>query len=434
VTSLRYCRSASPFLLSFMLAACSQGGGNTAPAAQAGPAGAAMPPPPEVEVVTVAPSSVPRTVELPGRLQGVRTAQVRARIEGILETQMFKEGTDVSAGQPLFKIDPRVLAANVGQAKANLVKAEAEVFVARQTVERTRELAKQGMLSQQALDQAEAKLRQAEAEVGVVKAAQTRAEIDLSYASVTAPISGRIGRALVTEGSLVGKGEATHLATIEQSDPIWVNFSQSASDFMRLREAFSSGKAKPARQSAVKLLLENGSEYPLPGKLIFTDLAVDPANGSVNLRAEFANPQRMLLPGQFVTLRLPVAEAEGVITVPQRAVQASSQGQIVMLVGAENKVTPRPVKTGGLSGTNWIVLEGLKGGEQVIVNGLQKARPGSPVTPVALDVKPAAPAAPASGAVATATPARGLAAAPAAAAAAVGTAPTADRTNAKLTQ
>jgi membrane fusion protein, multidrug efflux system len=383
VTRTSSSRSAIPLILSLALAACGQGGGNT----QAGPAapqGGAMPSPPEVEVITVAPASVPRTVELPGRLQAVRTAQVRARVEGILEAQLYKEGTDVGAGQALFRIDHRVLSANVGQAKANLVKAEAEAFVARQAFERTRELAKQGMLSQQALDQADAKLRQAEAEVGVVKAALVRTEIDLSYAGVTAPIGGRIGRALVTEGSLVGRGEATHLATIEQLDPIWVNFSQSSSDFLKLREAFAAGKAKPAKQSSVRLLLENGVEYPGAGKLIFTDLAIDPSNGSVSLRAEFANPQRILLPGQFVTLRLPVAEAEGVIAVPQRAVQASPQGQLVMLVGPESKVVPRPIKTGGLSGTNWIVLEGLKGGEQVIVNGLQKARPGSPVTPVAV--------------------------------------------------
>jgi len=194
----------------------------------------------------------------------------------------------------------------------------------------------------------------------------------------------------VTEGALVGKGEATHLATIEQLDPIWINFSQSSADFLRLREAMAAGKAKPAKERAVRLILENGRDYPHAGKLLFTDLAVDPGNGTVALRAEFPNPQKLLLPGQFVNLRLPVAESEGVISVPQRAVQASPQGQIVMIVGPENKMTPRPVKTGGMAGTNWIISEGLAGGEQVIVNGLQKARPGSPVKPVPAGAAPAA--------------------------------------------
>jgi membrane fusion protein (multidrug efflux system) len=206
----------------------------------------------------------------------------------------------------------------------------------------------------------------------------SKTEIDLSYASVTAPISGRIGRALVTEGALVGKGEATPLANIEQYEPIWVNFSQSSAEFLNLRENLRSGKAK-ASQAPLKLVLENGREYAHPGKLLFNDLAIDPATGSVGLRAEFPNPERSLLPGQFVTVRLPVAQAENVIVVPQRAVQASPQGQAVMLVGADGKVMPQPVKTGGLSGADWIIAEGLKGGERVIVNGIQKARPGSQV-------------------------------------------------------
>ena len=280
-----------------------------------------------------------------------------------------------------------MLAANVESAKAVLNKAQAEATNAQQSLDRFQALAAQKMASGQQIDQAVARQRQAQADIGVAKAALARVEIDLSYATVTAPIGGRIGRALVTEGALVGKGEATHLATIEQLDPIWINFAQSSADYLRLREAFAGGKAKPAKDSAVRLLLENGREYPLSGKLLFSDLSIDPSNGSVGMRAEFPNPQKLVLPGQFVNLRLPVAEAEGVITVPQRAVQASPQGQVVMTVGPENKVTPRPVKTGGLSGNDWIIAEGLSGGEQVIVNGLQKARPGSPVTPVPVAAK-----------------------------------------------
>lgn len=371
---------AGVFLL--LLAACGAGGGD-APGANKTAAGGA-PPPPEVEVITVGRNNVSRAVELPGRAQAIRTAQVRARVEGIVEARLFQEGTEVRAGQPLFRLDGRVLAANVESARAQLNKAQAEATNAEQSLQRFQSLAAQKMASGQQMDQAVARQRQALADIGVAKAALARSEIDLSYATVTAPIGGRIGRTLVTEGALVGKGEATHLATIEQLDPIWVNFSQSSADYLRLREAVASGKAEPAKDPAIRLLLENGHEYPLPGKLLFSDLSIDPSNGSVGMRAEFPNPQRLILPGQFVNLRMPVAEAEGVITVPQRAVQASPQGQLVMIVGPENKVTPKPVKTGGLSGNDWIIAEGLVGGEQVIVNGLQKARPGSPVTPVPL--------------------------------------------------
>ena len=367
--------------LIFLLVACGESG-KEAPKAAGGPA--AAPPPPEVEVITVGAADVSRTVELPGRAQAVRTAQVRARVEGVVEARLYAEGSDVAAGAPLFRLDGRVLSANVDQARANLGKAQAEAENAKQALERTQTLSQQKMASAQQLDQAAARSKQATADVDVAKAALKRVDIDLSYATVTAPIGGRIGRALVTEGALVGKGEATHLATIEQIDPIWINFSQSSADFLRLREAMAAGKAKPAKERAVRLILENGREYPLPGRLLFTDLAVDPATGTVGLRAEFPNPQKLLLPGQFVNLRLPVAEAEGVVSVPQRAVQASPQGQVVMVIGPENKVTPRPIKTGGMAGPNWIIAEGLKGGEQVIVNGLQKARPGTPVKPVPL--------------------------------------------------
>jgi membrane fusion protein, multidrug efflux system len=222
---------------------------------------------------------------------------------------------------------------------------------------------------------------QAIADVAAAQAALARTEIDLAYATVTAPISGRIGRALVTEGALVGKGEATPLANIEQYDPIWVNFSQSSADFLNLREAMRGGKARSS-QAPVRLLLENGQEYAKPGRLLFNDLAVDPATGSVGLRAEFPNPERTLLPGQFVTVRFPVAQMDNVIAVPQRAVQTTPQGQSVLVVGSDGKVMPQAVKTAGLSSADWIIAEGLRGGEQVIVNGVQKARPGAQVKAV----------------------------------------------------
>jgi membrane fusion protein (multidrug efflux system) len=384
-----------PIALLLLLSACKPQGGAGGPG---GMMGGNMPPP-EVEVITVKTHDVARSVEIPGRMQAVRSAQVRARVEGILEKRVYSEGSDVKAGAALFRIDDRSLGANLQSAKASLARARADALIATQNLERMQQLIKDKAVSKQDLDQAVARKSQTEADVLAAEAALTRAQIDLSYANVTAPISGRIGRALVTEGALVGKGEATHLATIEQLDPIWVNFSQSSADFLRLREALKSGKSKQAK-APVRLILEDGREYRLPGKLLFTDLAVDPATGSVGLRAEFPNPQRELLPGQFVSVRLPTDLAEQVISVPQRAVQASTQGQLVMIVTPDGKLAPQPVKTGGLAGHDWIISEGLKGGEQVVVNGLQKARPGMPVKPVqagAVPAQVAAPAKPATG-------------------------------------
>lgn len=337
--------------------------------------------PAEVEVVTVGPKTVAQTVEVPGRMTAVRVAQVRARVEGILEKREYTEGSEVKAGQVLFRIDQRPLAANAESAKAALARARATALIAAQNLERMQALKDTKAIARQEYDQAVAAKAQGDADVAAAQAALTQAEINLSYTTVTAPISGRIGRALVTEGALVGKGEATHLATIEQYDPIWVDFSQSSAEFIQLRETMKSGRTKASR-APVKLVLETGREYAQPGKLLFNDLAVDPATGSVGQRAEFANPGRELLPGQFVTVRLPVAQAENVIAVPQKAVMTSAQGQMVMLVSPEGTVVPQPVKTGGLAGEDWLIAEGLKGGEQVIVNGLQKARPGAPVKPV----------------------------------------------------
>lgn len=363
-----------------LLGAC--GPGEQKPGGGAPGPGGAAPPPPEVEVITVAAASATVTRELPGRLQAVRTAQVRARVEGIVERRLFAEGSDVKAGTPLFRLDARTY-------RTTATAAEADLVAARQTHERNRRLIEQKMVSLQQYELGEARLKQAEA-------ALARARLDVENASVLAPISGRIGRALVTEGALVGKGESTHLATIEQLDPIYANFTQSNADLLRLQQALKAGKLKRAESAKVELLLEDGSVYPLPGKLLFADLAVDPNTGSVQMRAEFPNPQRELLPGTFVRIRFPEAEMEQAIRVPQRAVQMSAQGQSVMLVDAEGKAAPRPVKVGAMAGSDWIVVDGLKGGEQIIVNGLQKARPGTPVKAVPAGAAPAsAPGTPA---------------------------------------
>jgi membrane fusion protein (multidrug efflux system) len=359
------------FILIALISGCN--GGNKPAAAPGGP-GAAMPPPPEVDVITVATGNATLTQDLPGRLQAFRTAQVRARVEGIVEKRFFQEGSDVRAGASLFQINARTY-------KAAAESARADLEIARQNVGRYKPLLEIKAVSQLEYDLADAKAKQTET-------ALSRAEEDLANASVPAAISGRIGRALVTEGAFVGKGEATLLATIEQLDPIYANFTQSGSDLLRLRQAIKLGKLKHAETAKVELLLEDGNVYPLPGKIFFTDMAIDASTGSVSMRAEFPNPKRELLPGMFVRIRFPESVAENAIRVPQRAVQATPQGQFVMVVGAENKATPLPVKTGGMAGADFIIAEGLKGGEQVIVNGLQKARPGTPVKPVSVDSKP----------------------------------------------
>lgn len=372
-------RKILPLLLLSFLAACGDGEKKSPPGA--GP-GVGMPPP-EVDVITVAAAGATITQDLPGRLQAVRSAQVRARIEGVVEKLLFAEGTDIAAGTPLFRIDPRTYQAQAAAAEADLAAAKA-VFA------RYTPLLEIKAVSQQEFDAAQARVKQAEA-------ASTKAKLDLENAVPPAPISGRIGRALVTEGALVGKGEATHLVTIEQLDPIRVEFSQSYSDLLRLQQAVKSGKQKKADSAKVELVLEDGSLYPEKGRLQFTDLAVDPNSGAVLLRAEFPNPRRELLPGTFVRVRFPLTQFDNAIRVPQRAVQGGAQSQFVMTVDAEGKVAPRPIKTSTMSGGDFLVDDGLKAGEQVVVNGLQKVRPGAVVKP--LPWVPGAPlmAAPAAG-------------------------------------
>jgi len=358
-----------------VLAACGskEGGGPQAPAT------GASPPPMEVDVVTVAPGSVTLTQDLPGRLEAYRSAQVRARVDGIIEKRLFAEGSDVKAGATLFQIDPRNYRTAYDSAKT-------DSNVALQTVERYKPLLAAKAVSQQDFDLTEAKLKQAEA-------ALSRAQLDLENTHVPAPISGRIGRAQVTEGALVGHGEATLLATIEQVNPIYANFTQPGSDLARLQQEFKSGKLKRAGGAQVELVLEDGSIYPYPGKLLFSNLAVDPSTGSVSLRAEFPNPKQELLPGMFASIRLPEGSADNSIRIPQRGVQTGTQGQFVLVVDEESKVAIRPVRTGSMAGSDFVITEGLKPGDQVIVNGIQKARPGSPVKAVEWHPEGSSPAA-----------------------------------------
>jgi membrane fusion protein (multidrug efflux system) len=345
------------------LSACGGKEGGGSPQAPA----SAAPPQTEVDVVTVAAGSVVLTQDLPGRLEAYRTSQVRARVEGIVDKRSFAEGSDVKAGETLFHIEARNYQAAYDSAKA-------DAGVARLNIERYKPLLEAKVISQLDYDLASAKLKQAES-------ALSKAQIDFENTRVPAPISGRIGHAQVTEGALVGRGEATLLATIEQIDPIYANFTQTSDDWVRLQQAFKSGKLKHS-SAPVELILDDGSIYPLSGKLLFSDLAVNPGTGSVSLRAEFSNPKHELLPGMFARVRFSEGTADNTIKVPQRAVQTTVQGQLVMVVDAESKVAPRPVQTGEMAGGDFVITEGLKPGDKVIVNGMQKVRPGSPVKPV----------------------------------------------------
>jgi membrane fusion protein (multidrug efflux system) len=389
MTALRH----SPWVaasLALALAAC----GDKKPDAQAQ---AADTPPPEVAVVTVAPERIAITNELPGRVEALRTAQVRARVPGIVQKRLFTEGTDVKAGDVLFRIDPASLQASLSNALAARARVEANLAQADLKVQRYRPLVATNAISRQEYDDALAAQKQARADLEAARATQQTATLNLGYATVTAPISGRIGRAQVTEGALVGQGEATPLATIQQLDPIYVNLTQSSSELLRLRQAMAAGKLKTMGrdQASVSLVTEDGTPYPQTGKLLFSDLAVDQSSGAITLRAEFPNPNRFLLPGMYVRARLDQAVNESAITVPQQAVQRDNNGASVMLVGADGKVAPRPIQTGSAQGEKWIVTEGLKQGDVVIVEGLQKIKPGSPVKTVpwkaAVPVSAAAP-------------------------------------------
>lgn len=338
-------------------------------------------PPPEVLVEVIEPERIVVKTELPGRVQALRTAEVRARVEGIIQERQFTEGTEVEAGTELFQIDPATLQADLDAAKASLARAEADLTQAELKEKRFRDLLKKKAVSQQQFDEAFALAKQAEADVAASKAALARAQIDLDYASVRAPITGRIGRALVTEGALVGKSEATHLTTIEQLDPIYVNFTQSSNDVLRFRLS-ETGQEVVKHDPEVTVLLENGHQYDQKGKLLFSEMTVDPGTGEILIRAEVPNPDRLLLPGMFVRVILAQAEYAHALTIPQESLVRSAKGDVVMSVLPDGKVVPLPVVTGIAYENRWIVQSGLKGGEQVIVEGLQKAKPGATVKAV----------------------------------------------------
>lgn len=388
-----------------LLVACGKG--------DAAAQGGQMPPPPQVGVVTVQPSSVALVTELPGRLEALRTAQVRARVTGVVQKRLFAEGSLVKAGQSLFRIDAAPYRAQLDSSLAAQARAEAALANAQATSDRYKPLAEARAISQQDWVAAQAALKQAAADVASAKAAVQQSRLSVDYASVTAPISGRIGRAEVTEGALVSSTEATLLATVQQVDTLYVNFTQSATDALRLKRSMEAGKLQSSGDSQVKIVLDDGSEYPLPGKLLFTDLTVDATSGQVTLRAELPNPKGELLPGLYVRVRIAQARSEGAMLVPQQAVTRGSTGDTVMVVGPDKHVAPRPVQLGGARNNQWIVLGGLQAGEQVVVDGFQKIQPKAPVNPVPWTPPASAASASAPASAPAATPA---ASAPAAAA------------------
>jgi membrane fusion protein, multidrug efflux system len=339
------------------------------------------PPPPEVSIVVAQPQSLTNILEVPGRVQAVRTAQVRARVDGIVEERVYQEGSDVKAGQVLFRIDPRELRANLSAVEASLARAEATAANAAQDVERYEGLVEDEAISKQEYDAALARLRTAQADVSQTRAQLESARLALSYTTVTAPIDGRAGRAQVTEGALVSAASATLLTTIEQFDPVYVNFSQSSSYLLEIRRAIAEGSLKVPALGRVEvvLILEDGSTYRHAGHLDFLDLAIDEATGTAAVRAEVPNPEQILLPGQFVRARIGAGVRPNTFLIPQRAVQLSGNGASVYVLDQNDVVVTRQIKTGTLNNGNWIVLEGVNAGDRVVVDGVQKIRPGAKV-------------------------------------------------------
>ncbi|MEI6818661.1 MAG: efflux RND transporter periplasmic adaptor subunit [Verrucomicrobiota bacterium] len=338
---------------------------------------AGMPPlpPPAVTFVPAAMETVTITRDLPGRIDAIRVAEIRARVSGILLKKVFEEGADVKAGDVLFQIDPAPLEAIRDSALANLARAEASAKRADQQVNRQRLLVASNAVSKQDADNSESALAVANAEVLVAKAALTTAELNLGYATVTAPISGHIGKAQVTEGALVGQGNATLLAVVQQLDPIYCDFTQTSGDLLALKKAGTA--QKPAT-----LLLDDGTAYASAGRVLFSEASVDATTGMVTLRAAFPNPQHELLPGMFARVRVVQAIQENAVTVPQRAVTRAAGGMgSLLLVDDSNHAQVRTVQTGEAIRDRWVITSGLKADERVIMEGHLKAKAGSLVAP-----------------------------------------------------
>lgn len=359
------------------------------------------PPPMEAGFVTIAPRPVTLTRDLPGRTSAFRVAEVRARVSGIVQKRLFTEGSDVKEGQPLYQIDPAPYQAALDSARAALARAEANALSSSLQSDRAKQLIAAGAVSQQDHDIAFAARQAGQAEVAAAKAAVQVAEINLGYTGVLSPISGRIGRSEVTEGAYVQQGAATLLATVQQIDQVYVDVSQSSAELLRLKQALASGRLQSAGtdRASVRLLLEDGSTYAAPGVLQFADITVNPSTGSVGIRALFPNPDRLLLPGLFVRTRLEEGVNPAAFLVPQQGVTRNQRGEATALfVGANDTAELRVLTTDRAIGSEWLVSAGVKAGDRLIVQNLQKIRPGSPVKPVPATLGAPAPTAPAAAA------------------------------------
>ncbi|KNH01690.1 RND efflux system, membrane fusion protein CmeA [Qipengyuania citrea LAMA 915] len=375
------------FVLGLAAAACSS--------PDQSPQGQAIP----VRTITVAEADIDNVLELPGRVEPVRVAEVRARVTGIVQQRLYEEGTDVGQGQPLFRIDPAELRASYAQTQASLERAKATAANANAVVHRYRPLVEENAISGQEFDAAQAAAREANANVAQIQAQLKSASLQLGYTTVRAPIAGRAGRAAVTEGALVSQPEGTLMTRIEQVSPIYVSFSQSATEVLQIRRAIAAGELALSADDAVevRLVFPDGTEYEIPGLIEFLDFTVDEATGTIELRAEFPNPDGLLLSGEFVNARIYAGKATDVIAIPQAAVTVADSGGTVMIVDKDGKAALRPIKLGRLVGDKWVVESGLQPGDRVIVSNLQKLQPGMPVqianTPNGRAAAPAAPAA-----------------------------------------
>jgi len=353
--------------------------------APAGPQG-----PPEVGVITLATRSVGIVDELPGRTVAYRVAEVRPQVSGIVQKRLFAEGSDVRVGEQLYQIDPSSYTATLRSAEAALQRAQANREKAKLLQDRYGPLRENNLVSQQAYDDAVTGFSAAEADVAAAKAQVESARINVVYCQVLSPIAGRIGRSLVTEGALVTSQQSTPLALVQQLDPIYVDVTQSSVDMLKLQRALASGELQrdEKNEAEVSLTLEDGSDYGERGKLQFAEVSVDPSTGAVVLRALFPNPQRELLPGMFVRAQLTQAMKSEALLVPQRGVTRNQRGDaVVLVVGDDNHVAERMVTTARVIGNDWLIDAGLRAGERVILDGLQKVRPGTEVKPVELTVE-----------------------------------------------
>lgn len=341
-------------------------------------------PPPAVGVLELKARSVPVINELPGRIAATRVAEVRARVSGILQERVFQQGTLVKKDDVLYRIDPRLFKVRVASAEAALQRAKATQDNARQQLERQKNLRERNVSTGIDYDTAAVMLAQAEADVALQQAALDEARINLEYTEVRAPITGIIGAALVTEGALVTADGTQNLALIQQIDPIYADFTQSAQDMMALKRAVEEGKLASTApdQASVRLVFDDGSVYSDPGRLLFASASVDSTTGQVTLRAEFPNARRDLLPGMYVRVRIEQAVRESAITIPQRSIVRTADGKPLVYVAKEDSTAEaRPVVLGQAIGSEWVIENGLKAGEKIVVDGAQKVQPGGKIAP-----------------------------------------------------